>query len=283
MPLSGAAPLVRAPCTVPLPGIRAAIVDEAGQDVPAGKGRALDLKRRVIDPRCCAPSRTILCALRRATSGTESAASCTISGDGAVRDAETGHFKIAAASTTRSTCPAIDSARRDRVGGDCEFVVAGINGRKFKLAGGRPTRKVIKTSRRLLLRKPGDFDFRRRPDPVRGASGCQPSLVPVPRVTGLSSAMKASRHSECSVTCLRSSPSLHPASKLNAFAQRCVRPYTSGRLCLRNSPGETDIRLRKILASRSPLLIPLRRAILSTGNSVSVSKQHAVSSLACSR
>ena len=44
-PLPGATPLVPGSCTLPLPGIMAAIVDEAGHDVPNGQGGLLVVKR----------------------------------------------------------------------------------------------------------------------------------------------------------------------------------------------------------------------------------------------
>ena len=44
-PLPGATPLVPGSCTLPLPGIMAAIVDEAGQDVANGQGGLLVVKR----------------------------------------------------------------------------------------------------------------------------------------------------------------------------------------------------------------------------------------------
>ncbi|WP_183708787.1 acetate--CoA ligase, partial [Paraburkholderia tropica] len=44
-PLPGATPLVPGSCTLPLPGIMAAIVDETGQDVPNGQGGILVVKR----------------------------------------------------------------------------------------------------------------------------------------------------------------------------------------------------------------------------------------------
>jgi acetyl-CoA synthetase len=44
-PLPGATPLVPGSCTLPLPGIMAAIVDETGQDVPNGQGGILVIKR----------------------------------------------------------------------------------------------------------------------------------------------------------------------------------------------------------------------------------------------
>lgn len=44
-PLPGAVPLKPGSCTLPLPGIVAAVVDEAGQDIPDGKGGFLVIKR----------------------------------------------------------------------------------------------------------------------------------------------------------------------------------------------------------------------------------------------
>ena len=44
-PLPGATPLVPGSCTLPLPGIMAAIVDEVGADVPNGSGGMLVIKR----------------------------------------------------------------------------------------------------------------------------------------------------------------------------------------------------------------------------------------------
>ena len=44
-PLPGATPLVPGSCTLPLPGIMAAIVDEVGADVPLGSGGLLVIKR----------------------------------------------------------------------------------------------------------------------------------------------------------------------------------------------------------------------------------------------
>jgi len=44
-PLPGATPMIPGSCTLPLPGIQAAIVDEAGVDVPNGQGGILVVKR----------------------------------------------------------------------------------------------------------------------------------------------------------------------------------------------------------------------------------------------
>jgi len=44
-PLPGATPLVPGSCTLPFPGIAAAIVDEFGNDVPDGQGGMLVVKK----------------------------------------------------------------------------------------------------------------------------------------------------------------------------------------------------------------------------------------------
>ena len=44
-PLPGATPLKPGSCTLPLPGIDAAIIDESGQEVPPGKGGSLVIRR----------------------------------------------------------------------------------------------------------------------------------------------------------------------------------------------------------------------------------------------
>ncbi len=73
-PLPGATPLVPGSCTLPLPGLMAAIVDETGQDVPNGQGgiRLSSVRGR----RCCATFGAIRSAIRRAISPRSSAASC---------------------------------------------------------------------------------------------------------------------------------------------------------------------------------------------------------------
>ena len=48
-PLPGATPLVPGSCTLPLPGIMAAIVDETGNDVPNGQGGILVVKKPVAE------------------------------------------------------------------------------------------------------------------------------------------------------------------------------------------------------------------------------------------
>jgi len=91
-PLPGATPMVPGSCTLPLPGIMAAIVDEAGHDVPNGSGGILVVKRPW-------PSmiRTIWGNPDRFKSGyfpEELGGKYYLAGDGAIRNAETGYFTI---------------------------------------------------------------------------------------------------------------------------------------------------------------------------------------------
>ena len=90
-PLPGATPLVPGSCTLPLPGIFAAIVDEAANDVPNGSGGILVFKKPW-------PSmiRTIWNDPERFKKSyfPEELKGYYLAGDGAVRDAETGYFRI---------------------------------------------------------------------------------------------------------------------------------------------------------------------------------------------
>ena len=90
-PLPGATPLVPGSCTLPLPGIAAAIVDEAGNDMPNGTGGILVIKRPW-------PSmiRTIWGDPERFKKSyfPEELKGYYLAGDGAVRDAERGYFRI---------------------------------------------------------------------------------------------------------------------------------------------------------------------------------------------
>ncbi len=91
-PLPGATPLVPGSCTLPLPGIMAAIVDEAGQDVPNGSGGLLVVKRPW-------PSmiRTVWGDPERFKSGyfpAELGGNVYLAGDGAVRSEDRGYFRI---------------------------------------------------------------------------------------------------------------------------------------------------------------------------------------------
>lgn len=91
-PLPGATPLVPGSCTLPLPGIMAAIVDEAGHDVPNGSGGLLVVKRPW-------PSmiRTVWGDPERFKSGyfpAELGGNVYLAGDGAVRSIDRGYFRI---------------------------------------------------------------------------------------------------------------------------------------------------------------------------------------------
>jgi acetyl-CoA synthetase len=91
-PLPGATPMVPGSCTLPLPGIMTAIVDEAGHDMPNGQGGILVVKRPW-------PSmiRTIWGNPERFKSGyfpEELGGKMYLAGDGAIRNKETGYFTI---------------------------------------------------------------------------------------------------------------------------------------------------------------------------------------------
>ncbi|WP_153100791.1 acetate--CoA ligase [Paraburkholderia hayleyella] len=91
-PLPGATPLVPGSCTLPLPGIMAAVVDETGHDVPNGQGGILVIKRpwpamlRTIwgDPE----------RYKKSYFPAELGGTLYLAGDGTVRDKETGYFTI---------------------------------------------------------------------------------------------------------------------------------------------------------------------------------------------
>ena len=91
-PLPGATPMVPGSCTLPLPGIMTAIVDEAGHDVPNGQGGILVVKRPW-------PSmiRTIWNAPERFKTSyfpEELGGKMYLAGDGAIRNKDTGYFTI---------------------------------------------------------------------------------------------------------------------------------------------------------------------------------------------
>jgi len=91
-PMPGATPLVPGSCTLPLPGIMAAIVDETGGDLPDGQGGILVVKRPW-------PSmiRTIWGDPERFKSSyfpAELGGTLYLAGDGSIRDKETGYFTI---------------------------------------------------------------------------------------------------------------------------------------------------------------------------------------------
>lgn len=90
-PLPGATPLVPGSCTLPLPGITAAIVDEAGKDMPNGSGGILVVKRPW-------PSmiRTIWNDPERFKKNyfPDELNGYYLAGDGAVRSEDRGYFRI---------------------------------------------------------------------------------------------------------------------------------------------------------------------------------------------
>ena len=90
-PLPGATPLVPGSCTLPLPGIEAAIVDEAGHDIPDGQGGILVVKRpwpAMIRTIWGDPDR-----FRKSYYPPE-LQGYYLAGDGAIRNKDTGYFTI---------------------------------------------------------------------------------------------------------------------------------------------------------------------------------------------
>ncbi len=91
-PLPGATPLVPGSCTLPLPGIMAAIVDEAGHDVPNGSGGMLVIKRpwpSMIRTIWNDPERFAKSYFPAEMGGTY-----YLAGDGAVRSEDRAYFRI---------------------------------------------------------------------------------------------------------------------------------------------------------------------------------------------
>ena len=91
-PLPGATPLVPGSCTLPLPGIIAAIVDEVGHDIPNGTGGILVVKRpwpSMIRTIWNDPER-----FKKSYFPEEMGGKMYLAGDGAVRSADRGYFRI---------------------------------------------------------------------------------------------------------------------------------------------------------------------------------------------
>ncbi|HEY0200256.1 MAG TPA: acetate--CoA ligase, partial [Burkholderiaceae bacterium] len=91
-PLPGATPLVPGSCTLPLPGIMAAIVDETGHDLPNGAGGMLVIKRpwpSMIRTIWGDPARFIKSYFPEELGG-----KTYLAGDGAVRSEDRGYFRI---------------------------------------------------------------------------------------------------------------------------------------------------------------------------------------------
>ena len=91
-PLPGATPLVPGSCTLPLPGIEAAIVDETGHEVTNGQGGMLVVKRP-----WPAMIRTIWGDSERFKKSyypDELGGTLYLAGDGSIRDKSTGYFTV---------------------------------------------------------------------------------------------------------------------------------------------------------------------------------------------
>ena len=91
-PVPGVTALVPGSCTLPLPGIMAAIVDEAGHDVPNGHGGILVVKRpwpSMIRTIWGDPER-----YKKSYYPEELGGNLYLAGDGSVRDKVTGYFTI---------------------------------------------------------------------------------------------------------------------------------------------------------------------------------------------
>ncbi|MBI5330599.1 MAG: acetate--CoA ligase [Betaproteobacteria bacterium] len=91
-PLPGVTPLVPGSCTLPFPGIQAAIVDETGHDVEWGKGGFLVVKKpwpSMIRTIWGDPER-----FRKSYYPEDLGGRLYLAGDGAIRDAKTGYFTI---------------------------------------------------------------------------------------------------------------------------------------------------------------------------------------------
>ncbi|MFA6314042.1 MAG: acetate--CoA ligase [Sterolibacterium sp.] len=91
-PLPGATPLVPGSCTLPFPGIQAAIVDETGHEVDWGKGGFLVVKKpwpAMIRTIWNDPER-----FKKSYYPADFGGKLYLAGDGAIRDAKSGYFTI---------------------------------------------------------------------------------------------------------------------------------------------------------------------------------------------
>ncbi len=91
-PLPGATPMVPGSCTLPLPGIMTAIVDETGNEMPNGQGGILVVKRpwpSMIRTIWGDPDRFV-----KAYFPDEFGRKLYLAGDGAIRNKDTGYFTI---------------------------------------------------------------------------------------------------------------------------------------------------------------------------------------------
>jgi acetyl-CoA synthetase len=91
-PLPGATPLVPGSCTLPFPGIDAAVVDEQGHEVPHGKGGILVIRKpwpSMIRTIYGDPER-----FQKSYYPEDFQGKYYLAGDGAIRDEKTGYFTI---------------------------------------------------------------------------------------------------------------------------------------------------------------------------------------------
>jgi acetyl-CoA synthetase len=91
-PLPGATPMVPGSCTLPFPGIQAAIVSETGDDMPNGQGGILVVKRpwpSMIRTIWGDPER-----FKKSYYPEDFKGKYYLAGDGAIRDEKTGYFTI---------------------------------------------------------------------------------------------------------------------------------------------------------------------------------------------
>ncbi|HSI57989.1 MAG TPA: acetate--CoA ligase [Ideonella sp.] len=91
-PLPGATPLVPGSCTLPFPGIEAAVVDETGKDMPWGQGGILVVKKpwpAMIRNIWGDPER-----FKKSYYPDDFKGQYYLAGDGAIRDEKTGYFTI---------------------------------------------------------------------------------------------------------------------------------------------------------------------------------------------
>ena len=91
-PLPGATTLVPGSCTLPFPGIQAAVVDETGKDVPWGQGGILVVKKpwpSMIRTIWGDPER-----FKKSYYPADFQGKYYLAGDGAIRDPKTGYFTI---------------------------------------------------------------------------------------------------------------------------------------------------------------------------------------------
>jgi len=91
-PLPGVTPMVPGSCTLPFPGIQAAIVSETGEDMPNGQGGILVVKKpwpSMIRTIWGDPER-----FKKSYYPDDFKGKYYLAGDGAIRDAKTGYFTI---------------------------------------------------------------------------------------------------------------------------------------------------------------------------------------------